>query len=154
VSTERNWHQDSYLNPDEVGDRYCGVWFALDDISADAGPFEYVPGSHRWAGPSREQTLAMLEPHERADPMWPKTAERFVTDHFEDEIARRGAIPQTFVARRGDVLFWKSGVVHRGSAPKVAGMERRSLICHYSATDRADMPKAEQHDSGGWFFPF
>ena len=46
VSTERNWHQDDYLNP------FINSWYgrlvALDKISADAGPFEYVPGSHKW----------------------------------------------------------------------------------------------------------
>ena len=43
-STERNWHQDGYLNPDSNKDHYLAVWVALDDVHEDAGPFEYVPG--------------------------------------------------------------------------------------------------------------
>jgi hypothetical protein len=26
----------------------CGVWLALEDIPAQAGPVFYLPGSHRW----------------------------------------------------------------------------------------------------------
>ena len=48
VSTERNWHQDDYLNHRNVNGWYIAVWMALDDISPDCGPFEYIPGSHRW----------------------------------------------------------------------------------------------------------
>jgi len=33
VSTERDWHQDDYLNPPGIMSHYCGVWFALDAIA-------------------------------------------------------------------------------------------------------------------------
>ena len=46
VSTEREWHQDDYLNPSFVNGWYAAAWMALDEIDPDAGPFEYVPGSH------------------------------------------------------------------------------------------------------------
>ena len=48
VSTERNWHQDDYLNPPDVDAWYVAAWLALDDIPSGSGPFQYVPGSHRW----------------------------------------------------------------------------------------------------------
>src|SRR6185437_11832299 len=44
VTTERDWHQDDYLNPPFVRCWYGAVWMALDDIRADSGPFEYVAG--------------------------------------------------------------------------------------------------------------
>ena len=40
VSTERNWHQDDYLNPPFVNSWYAAVWIALDHIHPDSGPFE------------------------------------------------------------------------------------------------------------------
>ena len=36
VSTDRDWHQDDYLNPPFINSWYTAVWFALDKISADA----------------------------------------------------------------------------------------------------------------------
>src|SRR5205807_4698247 len=57
VSTERMWHQDTYLNPGEVGDAYLAVWVALEDIHPDSGPFEWLPGSHRWPVIPREAVL-------------------------------------------------------------------------------------------------
>ena len=37
ISTQRDWHQDDYLNPPFVANWYAAVWMALDDISAESG---------------------------------------------------------------------------------------------------------------------
>lgn len=154
VSTERNWHQDCYLNPPGVADHYAAVWMALEDIDPRSGPFEFVPGSHLWGEITRERALSFLEPHEREDPNWPKTTERFLTEAVEAEIAERGAPVRRFLAERGDVLIWHSRLIHRGSPPEVPGMQRKALIAHYSGIGaRPDMPPALQRASGGFYFP-
>ena len=154
VSTERNWHQDTYLNPPSVGDHYAAVWMALDDVHPDSGPFQYVEGSHRWPVITRDAIFAHIDPSEQADPNWPKTTERFVVPAWEAELERRRAEVTTHLPRRGDVLIWHSRLVHRGSPPRVPGMERRALIAHYSGlSHRPDMPAAQQHRHGGWYFP-
>lgn len=145
VSTERTWHQDGYLNPPEVGDSYCGVWIALDEILSEAGPLEVIPGSQLWPGPSRQDVLDQLEEHERTDPNWPKLAERFVTAIWENEIERRSAPSYTFLGEKGDVLFWHPNLVHRGSPPAVPGTRRPCLIAHYSGLQRPDM-------TGRWIY--
>lgn len=153
VSTERDWHQDSYLNPPHVGDHYAAIWLALDDIHPDSGPFQYVPGSHRWPQVTREKILAALEPAER-DHRWPKHSERILTPLFEAEILARGNNVVSHLPTRGDVLIWHGRLMHRGSRPNVPMMERRSLIAHYSGIHhRRDMPTAQQAPGGGWFFP-
>lgn len=140
VSTERTFHADAYLNPPDVGEHYCGVWIALDEISPDSGPLQVIPGSHEWPGPTREEVLSRLEPHERESPDWPRIAERFITEEWEAEIERRGAPLFSFIAGKGDVLFWHPHLVHRGSAPVVPGMRRPCLIAHFSGVDhRPDM---------------
>ncbi len=40
------WHQDGPFNPFWKGDIFT-VWVALSEVSADASPLRYVPGSHR-----------------------------------------------------------------------------------------------------------
>lgn len=141
VSTERTWHQDDYLNPDTVNSWYAAVWFALDTIHPDSGPFQYVPGSHRWPVMRRERVLALLSPAERSSPQWPRFAERFVTAAYEDEISRTGLPVRSFLGNKGDVLIWHGRLVHRGSKAKVPGMVRRGLVAHYTeVTHRPDLP--------------
>lgn len=152
-TTERDWHQDSYLNPPGVGDYYAAIWVALDDIHPDSGPFQYVPGSHRWPQVTRELILGALGPDEQ-DHRWPKFSERILTPLFEEEIEKREAPIVSHLPSRGDVLVWHGRLMHRGSRPNVPGMERRSLIAHYSGIHhRDDMPKAIQSPNGGWYFP-
>lgn len=153
-STTRNWHQDGYLNPDSNRDWYAAVWVALDDIHPDAGPFEFVPGSHRQFDPIRQdRMLAALDPAEQG-PDWPRHSERILTPLFEQAMAERGIGTERFLARRGDVLVWHARLLHRGSPPADPTMERRAVILHYSGVNhRPDMPEARRHDAGGWYFP-
>lgn len=151
VSTQRNWHCDSYLNEPEVGDAYAAVWIALDDIDPDSGVFQYVPGSHRWPQITRE-TISRF--YDITDPAWPKQSEELLTDLYEREIAARGAEVVSHVPKRGDVLAWHGRLLHRGSAPKSPDSLRPALIAHFSGVNhRPRMPAAVQHETGGWYFP-
>ncbi|MDB5396055.1 MAG: hypothetical protein JWM91_3561 [Rhodospirillales bacterium] len=153
VSTERDWHQDDYLNPPQVNGHYAGVWTALDQIQPDAGPFEYVPGSHRWPVIRQAKVLEKLGYANGDDPSWPWASERLLTPFFEQEIARTGLKPQRFLGAKGDVLIWHSRLVHRGSLPDRPDAERRSMISHYSAISRrADMRRVCRHPGGGQYF--
>lgn len=152
-STQRNWHQDGYLNPDHVADWYAAVWIALDDIDPDSGPFQYVPGSHRWPLVRQDRMLAALTEAEAASPQWPRHSERILTPIFEQRLADERIEPAEFVAKRGDVLIWHARLLHRGSTPRNPDLERRACIAHYSGiTHRPDMPAPVQHRSG-WYFP-
>ena len=149
VSTQRNWHQDDYLNPPCVRGSYLAIWGALDTIHPDCGPFEYVPGSHRWRVLSREKVLARLDPVEAAQAgapgdkgHWASYSEKMVSDAAEDYIARKGGTVKPFLGHKGDVLIWHGCLLHRGSLPKIPGMPRRTLIAHYSGvTNREDFAK-------------
>lgn len=153
VSTERNWHQDHYLNPPHVGSWYAAAWMALEDIDPNSGPFEYVPGSHRWPVLDRRKVLDAIGADAEADPSWPKRSEEVLTQAFEDKIAETRAEVRQFLAKRGDVLLWHARTVHRGSVPKKPGTPRRALIAHYSGINhRHDMPPA-RGEGGGLYFP-
>jgi SAM-dependent methyltransferase len=154
VSTERDWHQDNYLNPPTVNGHYLAVWTALDRIQPDAGPFEFVPGSHRWPIIRQSRVLDLIG-YDGEDPTWPWASERLLTAFFESEIRKRGAQVQSFLGNKGDVLIWHARLLHRGSLPRRPGAERRSMIAHYSAVGRrTDMPWVCQHPSGGQYFVF
>jgi ectoine hydroxylase-related dioxygenase (phytanoyl-CoA dioxygenase family) len=150
VTTTRNWHQDSYLNPHFVGDNYVAVWIALADIHPDSGPFQYIAGSHRWP----QVTFSKISEHvDTKDPLWPSYSEQILTPIFEEEIEARNAEITTYLPKRGDVLFWHGRLMHRGSLANTPDMERRAAIGHYSGiSSRPDMPKPER-SGGGWIFP-
>lgn len=141
VSTERDWHQDTYLNPAHVGPYYVAVWMALDDIKPDSGPFQMVAGSHRWCEVTQDKTWAIMADEHRHPDHWPTYSEQYLTPIFEREIEARQAPIIDYLPKRGDVLFWHGRLLHRGSKATAPGTERRALICHYSGINhRQDMP--------------
>jgi len=162
ISTERNWHQDDYLNPDFVTTWYTAVWMALDTIDPDCGPFEYIPGSHRWplmSGEKVRQLMSQEERDRREGPQginqWATYSERFVAPAIETEIQERGVAPVRFHGKKGDVLIWHSRLMHRGTAPRRPNLERRSLIAHYSGVNhRPDMPDRVKDAQGHSFATF
>jgi Phytanoyl-CoA dioxygenase (PhyH) len=149
VSTERNWHQDDYLNPATVNSWYAAVWFALGDIDPDSGPFQFVPGSHRWPVLRRDRARLYLPPEDRMSPEWPRFTERFLNDIIEKEIRRRQAPVETFLGHKGDILIWHSRLVHRGSAPTTPGMLRPSFIAHYTGVNHWPVPDSIAMAPGG-----
>ncbi|GAB4185845.1 MAG: hypothetical protein Kow00105_00240 [Phycisphaeraceae bacterium] len=47
--TQVGWHRDmQYWNEWEPGSELFTAWVALSDVTEDAGPMIFVPGSHRW----------------------------------------------------------------------------------------------------------
>jgi ectoine hydroxylase-related dioxygenase (phytanoyl-CoA dioxygenase family) len=152
VTTGRDWHQDSYLNPAHVGDYYAAVWTALDDIDPRSGPFQYVPGSHRWPQVTQSRIGRLFD---LTDPLWPRKTEHLLTPLFAKEIEARRAEVIDYVPARGDVLIWHGRLLHRGSVAQIPGLQRRALIAHYSGINhRQDFPEmARQHELGGFYFP-
>lgn len=156
VSTERNWHQDDYLNPPFVNSWYTAVWIALDHIDPDAGPFEWAAGSHHWPLLRGEKVIARMpkEEAEARDPdsgagLWPTLSEKIVVPAIEAELAARGSRLERFLAEKGDVLIWHGRLMHRGSAPRSSSLLRRSLITHYSGVNhRPDMPGRARDENG------
>lgn len=152
-STERDWHQDDYLNPSFVNAHYAAAWFALEDIHPDCGVFEFVPGTHRWPTLRGERVRQLMRPRDAADPNWPRLSEALVVPAIERRLRATGAEPKRFLARKGDVLLWHGKLVHRGSRPKDPALERRAIITHYSRVDhRPDMPDVRVHEGGGRYF--
>jgi hypothetical protein len=150
VSTERRWHQDSYLNPEFLWSFYVAAWIALDDVDGDSGPFEFIDGSHTWPVLRREKLFRFLTPEQRASPDWPTTTQGQIERVCEAEISKRGALVSRFVPKKGDVLIWHSNLIHRGSIPHNSELLRKSLICHYSSVvRRLDMNRLARNPTNG-----
>lgn len=153
VSTERNWHQDDYLNAPLTMGWYAAVWFAIGDTDPESGPFQYVPGSHRWPMLRRERVRLFLDPKERYERDSHKLSERFLDKAAVDEIERRRAPIETFIGRKGDILIWHACLLHRGSPPQVPGRQRLSFISHYTGLNHWALgPQVGHHENGAMYF--
>lgn len=120
VSSDIEWHQDCRVGSREAGDNYIGVWVALEDISSSSGPFQLIPGSHRWDVPF--------------DDLYPK--EKFTSSekpytYFNEVIKKNNSEIVSFLPKIGDILFWHGHLVHRGSTPNDRHITRMAAIGHY-----------------------
>jgi ectoine hydroxylase-related dioxygenase (phytanoyl-CoA dioxygenase family) len=112
------FHQDAsyadYLVPPEM----ITCWLSLDDVPADAGPVEYVPGSHRWprTPPERSQFHAPED--------WLAPARSAAPTGVEVE-----TVP---VAVRAGGGSFHHGLCWHGSPPNAnASVARMALVSHY-----------------------
>jgi hypothetical protein len=161
-STQRDWHQDIYLNPAEVQGWYCAVWVALADVHPYSGPFELIPGSHRWPLLSGEKVRAYLTEEERGlvdpangNPLWANLTQTIVSSMTERKIEQASSKRRYFMGKKGDVLIWHSRLTHRGTIPVINNFIRPALIGHYSGVGhRSDMPVLRAHDGGGQYAVF
>jgi hypothetical protein len=159
-STERGWHQDDYLNPEDTYSKYCAVWIAIDDIHPDSGPFEFLPGTHKWPCMRRDLVNSFLDPSvrfgvdQKGGPTWEVYAEQFVNPAYYLKFKQSNIEPARFLGKRGDVLIWHGRLLHRGSPPAVKGMVRPGLIAHYSSIrTRRDIGNIiRRHGNGGYYW--
>jgi ectoine hydroxylase-related dioxygenase (phytanoyl-CoA dioxygenase family) len=110
-------HQDSayagYLDPPEM----ITCWMSLDDLPADAGPVEYVRGSHRWprSAPQRSEFHAPED--------WLAPVKAAAPEGTEPEL-----VP--VVVRAGGGSF-HHGLTWHGSPPNTsATTTRMALVAH------------------------
>jgi hypothetical protein len=162
-STERGWHQDDYLNPPDTYSWYAAIWIALDEIHPDSGPFEFVPGSHKWQCMKSSKIKQYLKPEYRdvyrsrdETVHWAALAELITNGAYEDKLRRSGLKREKFLGKKGDVLIWHGRLLHRGSVPKNENIPRPAIITHYSdiATRRDIGDRIRQHKDGGWYWEF
>ena len=129
VGTQQDAHSDS-VHFSSLPERFmCGVWLAMEDISSEAGPLFYYPGSHRW--PIMSNALigrrgyggdlsSAQDPYSRA---WCALCEA------------HGAQEETFLARKGQALIWCANLLHGGSRQTDPCLTRWSQVTHYYFDD-------------------
>lgn len=159
-STERGWHPDAYLDRDDAIPRVA-VWIALGDIDKNCGPFEYLPGSHRWPALSNQRINEYMKSgyqwpeahrHRRPGvPGWGKLAEALVSPAVERKITQEGQEPKKFIASKGDVLVWYARLMHRGSEPNDESALRPAMIGHYAPIFERERGLFAKTPEGGYF---
>ena len=125
VGTQQTLHSDS-VHFSSVPERFmCGVWVALEDVTAENGPLFYYPGSHRWPIYTNEHigrclsTLPARPSQVEYEPMWQALVEA------------QGAQRQQFLAKKGQALIWAANLLHGGSLQLNRQATRWSQVTHY-----------------------
>ncbi len=129
VGTQQGVHSDSVHFSSQPERFMCGVWVAMEDVSADAGPLFYLPGSHSWP----IVTNAMIG----------RRGYESKLDSAQDPFAKAWeALSQThnveqasFIAKKGQALIWTANLLHGGSRQTDPTLTRWSQVTHYFFDD-------------------
>lgn len=124
VGTEQPKHSDAIHFHSDPPLFMCGVWIALEDVTLDAGPLVYWPGSHKM--PVLTMRGAGLN---RPDPE-PADYDRVYQPALDARIAASGIAPEHALVRKGQAFVWAANLVHGGAPITREGAARRSLVVH------------------------
>lgn len=129
VGTQQGAHSDMVHFSSQPEKFMCGVWLAMEDVSADAGPLFYYPGSHRWPVMSN----ALIGRRGAGAPL------ASAQDPFEAAwnalCNAEGVSPEPFLARKGQALIWCANLLHGGSPQHDPRLTRWSQVTHYYFED-------------------
>lgn len=129
VGTQQHAHTDA-VHFSSVPERFmCGVWLAMEDIDAGAGPLCYYPGSHKWPIVSN----AMIGRRGWGQQLG--SAQTPYHDAWNAMVAAHGASSEVFLARKGQALIWAANLLHGGSPQTDATRTRWSQVTHYFFDD-------------------
>jgi ectoine hydroxylase-related dioxygenase (phytanoyl-CoA dioxygenase family) len=119
------WHTDYIDQLIDAANNYIGVHVAMSDVDIECGPFELIPGSHKWV------KNAEILNHENC-----KNYHNSCYEYNEKLIDSMGVKPYVFEAKKGDVLFWHGHLYHRGGEIKNWKVGRDVLFGHYYAIEQ------------------
>ena len=129
VGTQQALHTDA-VHFSSIPQRFmCGVWVALEDISAEAGPLQYVSGSHRL--PIMDNTAI----GRRGFGHSLESAQLPFQKVWDTLAQSSGMQPEQFLARKGQALIWCANLLHGGSPQTDPTLSRWSQVTHYYFED-------------------
>ena len=129
VGTQQHIHSDS-VHFSSIPERFmCGVWLAMEDISENAGPLLYYPGSHKWPILTNEMLARRGSDKRSASAQTPYEAT------WRAMVDTSGLQAETFRARKGQALIWAANLLHGGSRQEDSTRTRWSQVTHYYFAD-------------------
>lgn len=129
VGTQQAVHSDS-VHFSSLPERFmCGIWLAMEDVEAGAGPLFYVRGSHRWP----IVTNAMIGRRGFGQEL--NSAQDPFAEAWSALCRAHGATQEPFFARKGQALIWSANLLHGGSPQTDTTLTRWSQVTHYFFDD-------------------
>lgn len=128
--SQQGFHLDTFYMPPVIPHRMVASWIALEDVTPDNGPLQYVPGSNRIEPYMFDgHTMRVLKP----DADYTEFGA-----YYGQKMQDYDLKPQQLSAKKGDVFIWH-GLLYHGGAPILdAALTRKSVVAHFFAA--ADYP--------------
>lgn len=145
--SQQKTHLDTPFFVTEPIGWFAGVWVALEDVAADAGPVEYFHGTHRLFD-NRQKLLSLR-------------AENGTLDSYFENVRTKAisnCTPSTALLKRGDVLIWHHAMPHSGTPAIDPARTRHSMVFHMGSeginirlSGLFDPPPRYELPRYGWF---
>ncbi len=125
------YHTDTLFMPGGRQGAMTAAWFAFEDVSDEAGPLIYYPGSHQ---------IPMYR-FSTGSPAHVGEEFHLYQHHMKSHVDRLALVPARFLPKKGDVLIWHELLFHGGAPIIDMSRTRKSYVCHYWNSDL--MPKEQ-----------
>jgi hypothetical protein len=102
---------------------FGGVWVALEDISPEAGPLFYYPGSHKYFNSEAELAKLHAESQSSPDLMFEKILQK---------VSGEGITKENVIIEKGDAVIWHPGLLHGGNRALDQAKTRFSAVFHFA----------------------
>ena len=126
TKTQTGWHTDQPYWP--VDGPIMSTWIALDDVDADNGAMEFIPGSHAWGKKYRpfltDQNGALVEYLKQDDPQYSDMPD------FEAERDQHRIV--SWDMKPGDMLAFDGYIVHSAKGNRTSTRRRRAYAVRYA----------------------
>jgi len=129
-ASQQPFHSDSIHMTTYPRGYLVANWIAFEDIEADSGPLQFVPGSNRL--PTVYADDVGIVDGEPLPTIYAEFEEKY-TPHITMLAESQARPVKTFTASAGDVLFWHANLLHGGSMRTNYARSRKALVCHYFA---------------------
>lgn len=129
--TQQPIHRDSPFFETFPRNFFLGVWVALEDISADAGPLMYVKGGHRFTADPHavyDAVVKRMGKESDKDSLINEALEQYYGDVIRG--SESFGAPVRVPLKKGDVAIWHPQLPHGGSPAVNPEMTRRSMVFH------------------------
>lgn len=132
-------HVDTFYMPPPADGVLIATSICLEDVHPDAGPLNYVAGTHRlppYLNSDGGRNVRSNEEQDQAN--W----------YYRAAVADRNMSDELFLGRAGDVIIWHEQLLHGGSPIKDITRTRKSLVTHYWRCAEMDPDVLLPHGAG------
>lgn len=146
IGTEQSAHHDAAFFHTDRFNAMVGVWVALEDIHADAGPLFYIENSHVDLPLKAQDCLSLNDELAfRVKQFRSKKSKSENNKELADEVYRNWdrtldkrilelkSIKKPALLKKGDAFVWHGWLVHGGSPRINPELSRKSMVSHYIA---------------------
>jgi phytanoyl-CoA hydroxylase len=123
-------HRDPWYVNHSPRSHLLAAWIALEDITPDAGPLNYVPESHKLPYYRFSTDDIVFHDKRVTDPERASAVQAMHQQIRENHMPVVAALP-----KRGQAFLWHGNLIHGGSPVLDPTKTRRSFVVHFGRRD-------------------